>query len=813
MLTNTMRFAYTRFPDTNAHHPGEGFELTLAELAEKLTCAPLINTGAKANSPAFSPGQYDNNSRQKGSQFHGASCFVADLDGQAHTGLTQQQVVDVLEFLKLNNLTYILYSSFSKDCWRLVLPLTRTVSDEEHEKLWTEVTSVFPVSIDATGKPAKRIHFLPQVSSQEAAERHQSESYLDGRLLDPDAPRLQSLAKNDKQSSGVFSGLKLSQVKVGGSFVSTLEDLTQILSTTKTKQEDLNRWGYVLAKQAAHEGQDKETFGDALWAAAVTGMNQNARPVEDPELALNTARRAVEDGYAAAAKEQASAVAAIPAGVMKAVRKLIHEGYVESAGESIARYSSDVLTPAVLTRELTELVEQSEGVVSIPDEIEKLRAAIESAQPTVWQKGLFQDKEGNWLGHDVNIDHVLQMHPDVHGRIQRDVRSIHGRSYAVETPWGTPPGEVQNPTADERAFFMWILRTLTGGKNTSAATMPAKRAGDRLTAAFDSAEAHDPFEQWLRGLKWDGVKRLDTWLSAYCGAEDNEYTRNVGRKWLIGACARAFVPGCQMDNALVFVSAEQGTGKSTAILSLLPNADSWGGVIYFEEKERPQKMYRYAIGIIEEIDKLSAKKTASELKEFVTERVRHARLPYARTESPLPRRAVMLCTSNHEDFLHDETGARRWWSVLVKKVDRESLAWDRDQLWAEAVHAYNPDGDHERWWFTKEEQDRVAAPQQTTLTKRESSPEAEYLLTVMNYCPPAMRCKLREPAITRNGRVPVTDDQVIDDKLSWVSLTQVSTILKIGEYRNDDRTVKDALKRAGLKRNKESNRYSLCGTL
>ena len=38
---------------------------------------------------------------------------------------------------------------------------------------------------------------------------------------------------------------------------------------------------------------------------------------------------------------------------------------------------------------------------------------------------------------------------------------------------------------------------------------------------------------YLHGLRWDGVERVDRWLSAYLGAEDTEYSRAVGSRWLI----------------------------------------------------------------------------------------------------------------------------------------------------------------------------------------------------------------------------------------------------------------------------------------
>ena len=47
--------------------------------------------------------------------------------------------------------------------------------------------------------------------------------------------------------------------------------------------------------------------------------------------------------------------------------------------------------------------------------------------------------------------------------------------------------------------------------------------------------AFHPVRNYLDGLEWDGIERLDTWLPAFLDAEDTELNRAYGRKTLIGA--------------------------------------------------------------------------------------------------------------------------------------------------------------------------------------------------------------------------------------------------------------------------------------
>jgi predicted P-loop ATPase len=205
-----------------------------------------------------------------------------------------------------------------------------------------------------------------------------------------------------------------------------------------------------------------------------------------------------------------------------------------------------------------------------------------------------------------------------------------------------------------------------------------------LDTAFRSQ--YHPVKDYLSSLKWDGVKRVDTWLSRYGGADENEYTRAVGAIVLIAAVRRVMDPGCKFDEMLVLES-DQGLLKSTALAMLCPQ-EEWFSDNFSLTDDVKQVIENTAGKWIIEVAELSGVGQAGveHLTATLSRRVDGpVRLAYARLATEVARQFILVGTTNNHAYLLDKTGNRRFWPCRVHKFDIEAIKRDRDQLWAEAA--------------------------------------------------------------------------------------------------------------------------------
>jgi predicted P-loop ATPase len=218
-----------------------------------------------------------------------------------------------------------------------------------------------------------------------------------------------------------------------------------------------------------------------------------------------------------------------------------------------------------------------------------------------------------------------------------------------------------------------------------------------------------PVKDYLESLDWDGIDRLDDWLTDCFGVEKTEYAAAVGRMFMIGLVARIYEPGCQADYMLI-LEGDQGIKKSTACRVL---AGEWFSDSMPENvgsKDADLHLRGKWLVEIPELHHFSKAETAV-LKAFITRRVDIYRPPYGRKEVHRPRQNLFIGTTNKKTYLQDPTGARRFWPVMTTEIDIPLLTSMRDQLFAEAVVRYHL-GEH--WWPDPDFEANLITPEQET---------------------------------------------------------------------------------------------------
>lgn len=259
-------------------------------------------------------------------------------------------------------------------------------------------------------------------------------------------------------------------------------------------------------------------------------------------------------------------------------------------------------------------------------------------------------------------------------------------------------------------------------------SLSAKDAHDRLVEAAHG-NAYDPLEDYLNGLRWDGVPRIREMLLTYFSAQTEadgesiaEHVRTVSFRWMLSAVARGYARdvGAKVDTVLITESG-QGARKSQGLRVL--------GGDFFTDKpislKSPDDRRLLSQMWIVEIGELEALNTAavSAQKAFLSATEEPIRAVFGRHHQIHQRRCVFAGSTNEDAYLSDPTGNRRHWPIAVGEVDVAGLRRDRDQLWAEAVHVYKQastcpsclaDGAAERcpehrWWLTRDEEAHAAA--------------------------------------------------------------------------------------------------------
>ena len=306
----------------------------------------------------------------------------------------------------------------------------------------------------------------------------------------------------------------------------------------------------------------------------------------------------------------------------------------------------------------------------------KMQAEMEFSDED-WQNHLELDKAGNIKNTLRNLTLILQNDENLKSLVFNQL--LDGMEIKGEVPWKHPSKYWRD--ADDAQLISYV--------DTNYGSFSARNYDIAVAKVTDDRSYH-PIREFIEELPdWDGVKRVDSLLVDYLGADDTPYTRAVTRKTLCAAIKRVLIPGCKFDTILV-LNGPQGIGKSTLIAKL---AGEWFSdslnLSDTKDKTAAEKLQGYWILEIGELAGLK-KAEVETLRSFLSRQNDIYRASFGRRATPHLRQCVFFGTTNAESgYLRDTTGNRRFWPVKTPgggtKHSWELTQYDIEQIWAEAL--------------------------------------------------------------------------------------------------------------------------------
>lgn len=538
---------------------------------------------------------------------------------------------------------------------RLVIPLKRNVSPDEYQAIGRRVADSLGIDkFDDTSYQPQRMMYWPS-TSQDGVYFF---NYKDAPLLDPDAVLATYYNWKDVSSWPMSSRV------------------ADVMKKTAAKQKDpLEKGGLVGAFCRAY------TIQEAIEAYVPAYV-----PSDEP------GRYTYTEGSTAAGvvlyddKFSYSHHATDPASMMLCnAWDLVRVHKFGAMDEDVPPGRPISSLPSY--RAMSELATNDGRVKAqlVEDRTAEAKNDFEADVPDInvdnsWKEKLRFNEKGGLAQTIENVVLILQNDPRLAGALAFDEMS-HNIVARKSLPWRKVNGVSQWVDSDDAAlrYYLEKLYGLSGkDKIFDAVNVVAQRA------------SFHPVRDYLDGCVWDGVKRVETLLVDYLGAEDNAYTRAVTRKTLTAAVARIYRPGCKFDHMLT-LRGRQGLGKSSFIALLGGEwfSDSFNSMQGKDAYEQVQGVWIMEVGELAGMRKAEVET----IKLYISKQSDRFRPAYGRRTQEFPRQCIFIGSTNETQFLRDTTGNRRFWVVDTpnepKKDFWEDLTPEAVRLiWAEAVELF-----------------------------------------------------------------------------------------------------------------------------
>jgi predicted P-loop ATPase len=188
--------------------------------------------------------------------------------------------------------------------------------------------------------------------------------------------------------------------------------------------------------------------------------------------------------------------------------------------------------------------------------------------------------------------------------------------------------------------------------------------------------AYNPVLDMFDSKKWDGIDRLLELFRIMRIEDDDKLSKTLVYKWLWQNLSMARNErGEYGADGLLVLKGEQAAGKTTFARKMALKNDFFGEGLLLDIRQKDTVIRAVScwIGELGEIES-TFKSDINALKAFISLPRDNYRVPYGRISEEFPRRTSFIGTCNSDEYLIDETGNRRYWTVPInERMDLDAL--------------------------------------------------------------------------------------------------------------------------------------------